>query len=493
MAEKTFRGIRPTDPNGRNGLRNPDRGFRFEIRVAEHEEDGLPDPICPQWPFAKYAADGITIAQAYCYLSGSVGSRISRKKLDDLQAAFDKARHDGVKFLLRFAYEWDEAKVGPTCEQLLEHMDQLKDIIRRNIDVIYVLQSGWIGLWGEWHTSIHGLEKDLKLSSQIVKKAVDILPEGRFTMMRRGKYKIQNLTQLGLFKTIDESTAFTSAFHARIGFFNDGTFANATDGGTFPDAPYFASKGNPEFDYVCKEAPYMPVDGEMFWTGQFCKRGVDPFVAAQRFRDHHYTTFSYVHGFSGLDMKQGVEFTIDDWKKENIFEDELIKRNLPVSADYFSGSPRTSFEYFRDHLGYRVELTGGSWNSEVRRGGEFKLDLSLVNRGFATFINPRTAYIVIFNQAGDCIEIPTGADCRKWQPYKPEDDSYTTLTHSVSASLKIPDSVSAGTWQAALWLPDCENSLKYRADYAVRTANGDVEWKDLSGRGCNILGEFKVL
>jgi hypothetical protein len=35
LAHVTYRGIRPTDPNGRIGLRNPERGFRTETLIAE--------------------------------------------------------------------------------------------------------------------------------------------------------------------------------------------------------------------------------------------------------------------------------------------------------------------------------------------------------------------------------------------------------------------------------------------------------------------------
>ena len=46
------------------GLANPERGFRFEIKVGQ--EDG---PTENRWPFDDYRDDGIVMTQAYCYLT----------------------------------------------------------------------------------------------------------------------------------------------------------------------------------------------------------------------------------------------------------------------------------------------------------------------------------------------------------------------------------------------------------------------------------------
>jgi len=51
-----FHGIRPTDSQGREGLRNPERGFRLETRIADGKE--------PHWlgDAQKYREHGITLA-----------------------------------------------------------------------------------------------------------------------------------------------------------------------------------------------------------------------------------------------------------------------------------------------------------------------------------------------------------------------------------------------------------------------------------------------
>jgi hypothetical protein len=94
-----FHGIRASDPEGRDGLRNPERGFRYETRIAESNDD--------RWAArADSEEDGrLTLVQCYCYLPEFIGKDISARKLDQLQASFDMLRRHGMKAVLRFAYE----------------------------------------------------------------------------------------------------------------------------------------------------------------------------------------------------------------------------------------------------------------------------------------------------------------------------------------------------------------------------------------------------
>ena len=60
-----------------------------------------------------------------------------------------------------------------------------------------------------------------------------------------------------------------------------------------------AQPGNPLFDYMTAESPYLIIDGEMQWhSGRF--DATDRFsglAAAERLRLHHYSSLSLRHGF----------------------------------------------------------------------------------------------------------------------------------------------------------------------------------------------------
>lgn len=488
-----FRGLRPTDPNGRNGILNPERGFRFEIGVGKIPADEVKfTHIRDHWPFARFTKDGVTIAQAYCYLTQYAQVPvIPKEKLDALQADFDRARKEGFKFLFRFAYEMDNKSDGPTLEILLGHIAQLKEIVRKNIDVIYVLQTGWVGLWGEFHTSVHGLEKDPEAVKAIVAATLDMLPESRFTMMRCMRYKEDVLKSLGDPHEITQKTAFSQAPHARIGFFNDGTLANWWDGGTFWVEPY-AKEGNPEFDRVMREGWFMPVDGELFWT----KQSNDPLdacglKAVKRFQQHHYTTLSLVHGFSGLDHNP-APWTIDQWKLQMLTPAELKFNGIRFDPDYFGKKGfRSSFEFIRDHLGYRLAVTKASFDQAPRTGGRFHAEADIVNYGFSTPINKREPEFVLLGADGTVIEMKTGADCRKFQPCSTACLEGPILHHKISVHADLPQTMPAGQYTLALWFPDADQTLRYRPEYAIRLAS-KLKTVTAGGRLLNVLGKVNV-
>ena len=453
----TFRGLTPAD--SRDGLANPERGWRFETGVGITPADPVRfDYLRDLWPFPRYRKDGVTVTQAYCYLSRFCDGPVAQDKLDALQASFDRARADGVKLLLRFAYEFDGLAEGPTGDRVLEHVRQLTPVVRKNIDVIYCLQIGWIGLWGEFHTSIHGLERDPELVGKVLAATLEMLPEGRFTMMRRMAYRHMALKALGDDREIDATTAFTSAPHARVGFFNDATLANWHDGATFPAIEPYAAAGHPEFDEVAREGRWMPVDGELFWTedkGRSDPVYADALRAIVRFRDHHYTTFSLVHGNSELDTTPRP-WTIDFWKKTPVTAELLAAYGVDFDPDYFAGVPyRTGYEFIRDHLGYRLKLAAAEFE-ETSSG--LKVTARLRNYGFAPPINPRRPVWVVVDAAGACTEHPVDFDCRTLQPG--EERAFVATLPMLRADDRL-----------ALWFPAPETAIQYRAEYAVRLAN----------------------
>ncbi len=469
-----------TIANRHAALRNPERGFRLELGIGmlpneeyfrhlAHRADG--------WMFDTVAAEGVTMAQGYCYLTDYRAGLISAAKLDAIEASFERARRLRVKLLLRFAYEHDLAPYGPDEAALLRHMEQLAPLLRRHWDVIYTLQMGWLGLWGEFHSSEHGLETSAAGIAAVVENTLRLLPADRFTMMRRMAYKQAALRQLGVFREITPDIAFSAHPAARIGFFNDGTLSGWNDGQTFnqggiiadPEERYpYNRPGEPEYDYATREAPFMPVDGELFWNGPDQTGAVTAAMAIRRLRQHHYTTFGLVHGYAALERVPGPG-AIDFWRSERIDPEWLRRERLPFGAGYFAGRPVSGFEYIRDHLGYRLEVQKLCYEAHPAAGSEWEVALELVNYGFSTFINPRPVYFVLCRDGRRHV-IPTGMDCRQLQPYAPQDPDYTPLRHRVAARLRLPDDLEPGVWQLGLWLPDASERLRHDSDYAVAIA-----------------------
>lgn len=506
-----FRGIRPDDPNGRCGLRNPERGLRIETLIAEPEgATGVWGPahhlagrVAPAYSddwwvldAEAYAPFGLTLVQAYCYLDKFMAQPLSEEKQACLQRSLDTLRSKGLKALLRFAYEKDMNQTeGPVLETILGHMEQLAPFLERNKDVTYVLQAGFIGAWGEWHSSARKLEGDHENLAAVMARLLEILPPDRTTQVRVPKYKrwVLESPRINAYEILDSETAQSGRPAARIGFHNDGFLAGETCGGTWTEAPLFSNPGNPEFDYMTVESAFVPVDGELFWSD--ISGRVDGFKAAVRLRLHHYTSFSLAHSYSG---REGAKYGMDVWMETPITEEETVAALLPVSDGYFrnaDGNPvsRTQFEYIRDHLGYRIELQRVSFLNEVRPGEQMSVEVNFVNRGFAAPVNARPVEFVLISPQGDVHTFPVpDVDVRRWHPHQPGDAAFVPLNHTITGEMKSPE---AGWYTLGLWLPDAAESLRFRPEYAVRVANGDVPfWISDDGRyGINLLGALHVL
>lgn len=343
-----YHGIRPDDPGGRNGLLNPERGFRYDAYVGHtpgyniwgagsywgvgsYLKGKVSKGYSDDWflmNVRRYEAHGITLLQAYCYLTDFNDISLSEEKLVLLQRSLNRCRDAGLKVLLRFAYEKNMSREkGPTIGTILKHLDQLAPIIQNNKDVIYVFQAGFVGAWGEWHSSANYIEENHAGLAAIIAKELQILPKDRMIQLRiMPKYKSWVLRDSKLFssETLDSTNAFSGSPEARLGFANDGFMAYQSDGGTWPEPPYYANPGNPEFNRVTMESPYMAVDGELYWFDEGGK--IDGLQAALRLSFHHFTSFSFTHSYSGF---EGKRYSIDRWMETPLTEAQVKKRESP--------------------------------------------------------------------------------------------------------------------------------------------------------------------
>jgi len=496
-----FHGIRATDPGGRMGLPNPERGLRYESRIGN--AIGAGNNMDWIRAMQRFAADGMTLSQTYCYLDDFVDRPLSQDKLDWLQRDFDLMRKYGFKCVLRFAYQHGNVK-GPEKKWVLQHIEQLKPIIARNADVIFILQAGFIGMWGEWHGDTHNDDYDSR--AQILAKVLELLPEDRFTQVRVPVYKLKIIPRIEKRRPqeVDERSAFTRLPEARIGFNNDGVLAGPSHGGTWPQEPHFGTKENPLFARATRESAWVPTEGELFWSDQAWDgveetgKGVDGFNAIKHLRLQHFVSFSLAHSYSEF---QGKPYCMDRWRTRTLTADKLRAEKLPISDGYFSdvyGNPveRTEFDYVRDHLGYRLELQEMRFTENVKPGENVHVEIDLINRGFSTLFNPRQVYLVLISENEETIhELPLDVNPRDWQPFLPEDPDYKPLRHALSFAGRLPENAKPGKYRLGLWLPDPKPTIRLDPQFAVRLANRDTHWwTNVSGQyGVNTLYTIRVV
>ncbi len=512
MTIKSFRGISPEDLHGRTGLRNPERGFRTEMYFStipgevagmcschfkQNKLDGRSEkpiyqnadiPGVPhlirgnrldgvefshsQWQdeldFLAY--DGITVMQSYCFLNKyGDGQALPSEKLADIEYFFIKLREARVKTLLRFAYELSPTLSGPTAATTLKHLQQLTPLLRRYADVIYVLQCGFIGKFGEWHNSYHYLQSDRVFCRELMMAVLESLPPGRCAMMRTPAYKMRFC---GI-EPLEEKEAFTMSPRARIGHFNDGFLAANNHGGTFGGSMSQVSVEE-EHVYLAAESRYLPMDGELFWND--VSGAVLPTEALKHLFKWHYDTFGMVHGHS---LFEGDRYSVDIWKCVPVDPMFLLAHDMPLSDRYFEDDRgkhvwRSYYEYIRDHLGYRLELLQVELPERIIPGQKFAVKIKLVNRGFSAPVNPRPVKLVL-TRGEHQMEFDFSTEIRRWYGHNTE--------QLLELECAVPEDAASGVYESGLWLPDESEELRRLPEYAIRLAN-NLEFRN----GVNLFG-----
>src|SRR6185312_8079944 len=135
---------------------NPERVFYIQ------EDNVASSPTSVSTQLAEYRTNGlaspgnvytakISLMLRVFYLDAFLTSPISSNYLAAIQADFDSIRAQGDKAIVRFAYSKSRKRPfnEPTKAQILAHIAQLKPLLKKNCDVIAVLQQGLIGTWGE--------------------------------------------------------------------------------------------------------------------------------------------------------------------------------------------------------------------------------------------------------------------------------------------------------------------------------------------------------
>lgn len=490
-----YRGIYADDPNGTAGIYNPERGFRLEIAVdiakkcdvwKPQEYPGITDYL--ESEINKYACDSVSLVQTYFYLHGYIGRQLPPEAFATMDVYFNKLRQLGKKALLRFAYETEPmgtVSSGPTMEDMFRHMKQLKPYLEKNKDVILALQAGFIGAWGEWHSSKHNIESSDANKRIILEKICRMTPQDRVVQVRVPDYK--NLLPK------DSEAYRKTSFHDDFIVVDP----HRWDGNMH--------EGTPNFDQIVEEGAFMPVDGELPWgTWSMNKENgdangwiIDGKKTARQLFLEHYTSLSVIHNYKerGAPDKYSMMY----WKETPISEEYLKEKHMPVSDGYFrkhdgSAAQRNAFEYVRDHLGYRLELQELQIDTLKHTDNHIlNLSLTLINRGFSTLFNEHPVYFVLVDEHNQVKEFLTNADTNSFQPYRPGDKTYTPLIHTIKGQVTLPKTAN-GTYKLGLWIPDGSRQLQHLSRFAIRCANGDIPWWISPDRryGINILTTLQV-
>ena len=381
--------------------------------------------------------EGITLWYLGFYLTNFMKGDISSTFLEKIQTSLDALREGGAKCVLRFAYS-DGYTEGtpmnnedPEVSVVLRHVEQIKPILQKNEDVIFVMQAGFVGTWGEWYYTGHfnfqpSSDADYQPRKQLTEALLKALPTSRQVALRTPQFKMR-MYGLSLKDTLTAKTAHDGSTKSRLAGHNDCFGAAADDYGTFDQ-----EQGDREF--WKRDTRYTIMGGETCGVSQYCTCP----ASLKDVEDYHWTYLNIAYNSDVLKR----------WKTSGCY-DEIINR-----------------------LGYRLVMKELDRSEKVAAGRNCWLTFRLENTGFAAPMNSRDAILVWKTSSGKLEETKLKVDPRTWHPG----------VHTFSASF------TPSTANGTLYLKLSDPLLRDRPEYSIALANQNVFD---SSTGLNKLFEIK--
>lgn len=384
---------------------------------------------------------GKTFTYSEFYIIDYVDKDLSEEVLQFVREHLAMHRDAGVKTIVRFAYSSGmSAKDKPwdaPLEQTLRHVAQLKPIFQEFEDVIYVVQYGFVGSWGEgYYTDNYGMnprtDADYQSRRELMNALLDAVPASRQIAVRYPLYK-RGILGMSIDDTITAATGFGTSAIARVAAFNDCFVSAADDVGTY--------KAAGDRDMWATETNYVSMGGETCAAPtNYCNCD----KTYENLIKYHWTYLNEAYN----KQTHGV------WRNGGCYDD-IVKR-----------------------LGYRFVLKGAAFKGDFTAGANYDVKLHLENVGFASLINRRPMQWVIVN-ASDPSEkyvIPSSKDPREWKG---------SNEYVYQETVKLPSGLKAGsTYKFALELPDANANLAKKPEFSVRFANENMFEENT---GLNIL------
>lgn len=317
-------------------LTNPARGFYVQVKSNEVGRVG------------EIRKDNSNIILVTFDIKDYMDIKIPEQKLKELDTILDKARENNISVIFRAAYGFDENYKDPVnVYSIYDHIKQIAPVINANEDVILSVQAGFIGPWGEWHSSRYftGNREEIIFRNQILTVLQENLNKGIVVNVRRPRF-IRDAIAAGISR-------------ARLGFHNDALLSTMNDMGTYDDSNYTRSE---ELEWIKINIPHGINGGEMPLISEYSN--IENAVSEMKNLQLTYLNSSYNRE------------VLDAWKKSE-----------------YNG--QNGLEYINNHLGYRLWLEKIVLPQYIKSGSKFSFNAVMRNSGFAPLTRGNRIYLIL--------------------------------------------------------------------------------------------------
>ena len=366
------------------------------------------------------------------YLTDYMESDIPQEFLDRLETNMNALREGGAKAVLRFSYKYSmdnkDKPFNAKPEWIHRHIDQITPYLQKHADVIYCVQCGFLGSWGEWYYTDNGYrmnptrDDDYEMRWEVLEHMLRALPEDRQVALRIPGYKRRWLKMRGdsLATPLTAEEAHNGSYKARICGHNDCFVSSSNDVGTYMN-------GDIDRNFWAEDSKYTIMGGETCEKTSY-SNGTN---ALKEMRKYHW---SYIN----RDYRETVTSM---WRSDGTMDTILMR------------------------IGYRLVLDKVIITPKPAIGNPFEMYCVLRNVGFAAPMNPRDVELIMVSATtGKKYVFPQTVDPRFWLPEE---------EHRFTLSCMLTD-MEPGMYKVYLNLPDPYKSIHDDPRFSIRLANNDM-------------------
>lgn len=415
---------------------------------------------------------------------------------DDLSAAIPRIkailgaiRTAGKKAIVRFAYTKSSSSstYDAPLNRMVSHISQLGTVFSEYTDVIYLVQCGFIGAWGEWYYTTYFRDPEapewpdysyydpsrgesvkwyvndpwwhttqvinFQNRQSVIGALLSAVPSSRQVALRKPAFKrmYRDAAHFESWTPLDRVS--TGSSNSRLSFHNDVYMIDDADQmGTF-DTSYDTAMWLQQSAYLAVGGETATINSEMSHYQDYINYRNSLHVAdvVNNIKQYH---ISYMHEHPGSYMYQWWD----------------TKGWLPA---------------IKKAMGYRLwlsnlEITGASLSS----GQTVHVSLTLQNTGAAPVINSRPMKLVLLTSGGSATVLtPVGSSSSSFGDIR---EILSDNSKQFNFDVTLPRTLSSGD-RLAIWMPDADpnnQQLYNRSEYAIRLANSNM---DFVGKGYNII------
>jgi len=417
-------------------IENPDQGFYRPIYVRLNENGAT---------FNKNIInDGTQLYHlridlcSFSTAAGGTDKPLTDGALEGLNSVFQTLQDREKSAIVRFAYDpayGGKANMEPDFNVLLGHIRQASAILNKFTTAITAMEAGFIGPWGEMHTSkISDSAHTSALIDEILKNTVS------FPVLVRTPKKIYDY--LGI--TVNDAENYiigenTAAY--RLGLHNDGYLGSENDLGTYTDRAKDTA-------FLERTNSHLPYGGE----------AVIPSSPLHNIEnclpEMNKLSLSYLN----VEWNNAV---IEKWKTT------CYTSACGNEKNYYN---QTAFTYIQNRLGYRLVLKNSKITYSVSRRS-LNIKLKTENVGFGNMYKQKQTIFYLTDESGNVAY------------------SFPAQKYCGENAFEFSQKIKLANGRYRIYFCAYGEKIDGKPAYALRFANNNI-WD--GGLKANFLGEIKI-